>query len=237
MSSSDSNGHSLVLEPFSGFAISLNCVVFSYDGLGIKVLLIKEPELSDEVWALPGDGLKGDESFDEGAQRIMLALNGQPVPSIDQRMVGGELEHFQKGSLLTIAFFSTVSTEIFKVSAEFDTRSFHWWYVDDLPEMIEAHSTLIEESFKRLQWNTRTKPLGFYLLNNKFTIFQLQKLFETVLITKYDRPNFRRKILATGLLQPLEIMEEDVRHRPAKMFRFDVDKYLEMRKKGFELSF
>lgn len=227
----------IALEPFSGFAISLNCVVFSYDGSGVRVLLIDESELQKDFWALPGEGMAGEEGFDEGARRIMKALNGQIDPSVDQRMVGGELEHFQKGSLLTIAYFSTVNTESFQISKNLSNRHLEWCYIDALPKMSSAHQVLIEESFKRLQWNSRIQPLGFYLLNNQFTVFQLQRLFEIVLKTKYDRPNFRRKILSMGLLEPLDIKEEAVRHRPAKMFRFDTAKYLEMRKKGFEWSF
>lgn len=198
--------------------------------------MVDESELDKGLWAVPGDGLAGDESFEGGAGRVMAALKGDVADYIEQSRTTNELQHFSKGSLMTVGYFSTVSKGRFVIDPSFHARRISWWPLGQLPKLSQIHRRLVQEAFAQLKSQVRKQPLGFYLLDNQFTIFQLQQLLETVLEVKYDRPNFRRKVLATGLLEPLEIKEEDVNHRPAKMFRFNSQKYQQL-EGSFKFSF
>jgi len=197
------NNTSLV--DFNGFAVSINCVIFGYNHENIEVLLIDEGTENMDFWAIPGDYVHDFEGFDQSAARIMEHICGNKEVYIDQAMVSGEMDHFENGTLLTIAYFSTVNKHTFIINEKIHNRKFVWWPINLLPNISSAHKILIKESFKRLQRRSRFLPLGFYLLDNKFTLFELQKLYELVLEEQYDRPNFRRKMLATGLLEKLEI--------------------------------
>lgn len=200
------------------------------------MLLLDESELKKGQWAVPGDGLAGDEGFDDGAARILRALSRDTTAYMEQSRVTNELEHFNKGSLMTVGYFSTVSKKRFVINSSLYRQRILWWPLNQLPTLSLIHERLIRRAFVQLQSQVSKQPLGFYLLDNQFTIFQLQKLLERVLDKKYDRPNFRRKALATGLLEPLNVVEQDVSHRPAKLFRFNTEKY-KLLERNFKFSF
>ncbi|MBI1183252.1 hypothetical protein GC194_03195 [bacterium] len=219
---------------FYGFAISVNCVVFGYREKEMLVLLTRDNE---QCYALPGDSLPPEESFDQAASRIITSLHHNSQIYIDQAMVSGELRHFERGSLLTIAYFSTVYYQTFASADTVQQFALSWHPMQQLPVLPHSHQVLINESFLRLQRRARMQPLGFYLLQNNFTLAQLQHLFETVLEERYDRPNFRRKILASGLIESVANKEQNVGHRPARMYRFNEEKYHLIKQRGYEYRF
>lgn len=222
-------------ESFSGFAVSVNCVVFGYSYPNIEVLLLREINNNREYWSLPGDGMNGTDNFNGAAKRVLNYLHGNDDVYFSQSMVSGDLSHFDKGTLLKVVYFATVEKNTF-LNSDIDIYDdLRWFPLKDINDNVTDDKAIIEESFERLKRLTKLKPLGFYLLENKFTFHELQRLYEVVLNEVYDRPNFRRKMLATGLLEELDEVQTDVGHRPAKKYSFNVEKYKLISKRGYEL--
>ena len=122
------------------------------------------------------------------------------------------------------------------IKATADARRAAWFSIDDLPELAFDHDRILEAALERLKGKVRYQPIGFELLPKKFTLSQLQKLYEVVLEQKLDKRNFRKKILNMELLIPLDEVQEDVAHRAARLYRFDEKKYEQLKKKGFNFE-
>ena len=108
-----------------------------------------------------------------------------------------------------------------------------WVDVNKLPDLAFDHNNIVKESLVALRERVRLQPIGFKLLPKEFTLGQMQHLYETILEEKFDKANFRKKIISMGLLKETGKRQKDVSHRPAKLYSFEKDKYESLLKKGF----
>ena len=123
-----------------------------------------------------------------------------------------------------------------QVQAATDAREAAWFAVDDLPKLCFDHDDIVAAALKRLQGKVRYQPIGFELLPPKFSLTQLQRMYEIILERELDKRNFRKKVLSLGILQDVDEVEQDVAHRAARLYRFDERKYRQLVKDGFNFE-
>lgn len=219
-------------------ALTVDCVVFGFDEEDLKVLLIQRdlPPFQGR-WALPGGFVHIDETLDEAARRELQEETGVSRLYLEQLFTFGELARDPRERVVSVAYYALVKLSDHRIQAATDARSAAWFAVSDTPELAFDHDRILGTALERLKAKVRYQPIGFELLPPKFTLSQLQHLYETVLETTLDKRNFRKKILGMGLLEELDEIQQDVAHRAARLYRFDAKKYRDLARQGvhFEL--
>ena len=215
-------------------SVTVDCAVFALDDGDLKVILIQRalPPFEGK-WALPGGFVRLDESLEEAARRELREETGIQQVYLEQLFTFGDPGRDPRGRVITVSYYALVNLAGHPVHATTDARDAAWFSVDDVPDLAFDHKRILLTALKRLRGKVRYEPIGFELLPRKFTLSQLQKLYETVLGSLLDKRNFRKKILGTGLLTPLDEIEQDVAHRAARLYQFDKKKYAQLKKKGF----
>jgi 8-oxo-dGTP diphosphatase len=218
-------------------ALTVDCVVFGFDEGELKVLLIERGlEPFKGRWALPGGFVRVDETLDEAARRELVEETGLKNVFLEQLYTFGEVERDPRERVVSIAYYALVKLSDHRAKAATDAANAQWFPVSKLPKLAFDHPEILSTALARLQGKVRYQPIGFELLPEKFTLSQLQHLYEAVLETELDKRNFRKKVLSFGLLVPLEETQMVGRHRPAQLFRFDQKRYEQLRKKGFHFE-
>ena len=215
-------------------ALAVDCVVFGLDEDDLKVLLIRrgmDPFLGR--WALPGGFVHMDETVEEAARRELREEAGIDRALLEQFHVFSTLDRDPRERVVSVAHYALVKLSDHAVRAATDAREAAWFGVDDLPKLAFDHDVIVEVAIEKLRTKVKQTPIGFELLPKKFTLTQLQRVYEKVLDRELDKRNFRKKVLATGLLIETEEVEQDVAHRAARLFRFDEKAYRKLEKEGF----
>ncbi|HYI00607.1 NUDIX hydrolase [Hyalangium sp.] len=218
-------------------ALTVDCVVFGMDEGDLKVLLIQrglEPFVGK--WALPGGFVRMEESLDEAARRELEEEAGIRPSHMEQLYTFGEPGRDPRGRVVTVAYFALVKLSDHRVHASTDAREAAWFSVWDTPKLAFDHAEILGTALQRLKGKVRYQPIGFELLPPKFTLTQLQRLYEIILERTLDKRNFRKKILSMDLLEELDEVEQDVSHRAARLYRFDHKKYKQLEKAGFNFE-
>ncbi|ADO68380.1 NUDIX hydrolase [Stigmatella aurantiaca] len=218
-------------------AVTVDCVVFGLDEEDLKVLLIQrgaEPFLGK--WAFPGGFVQMDESLEDAARRELEEEAGIRPSHLEQLYTFGTVGRDPRGRVITVAYFVLVKLSDYRPRAASDAREAAWFSVWDTPKLAFDHAEILSTALQRLKGKVRYQPIGFELLPPKFTLTQLQRLYEVVLERTLDKRNFRKKILAMDLLEELDEVEQDVSHRAARLYRFDHRKYKQLEKAGFNFE-
>lgn len=218
-------------------ALTVDCVVFGFDDGELKILLIERGlEPFKGRWALPGGFVRVEETVDDAARRELLEETGLKNVFLEQLYTFGELERDPRERVVSVAYYALVKLSDHRAKAATDAANAQWFPVSKLPKLAFDHADILRSALARLQGKVRYQPIGFELLPGKFTLSQLQHLYEAVLETELDKRNFRKKVLSFDLLVPLKETQMMGRHRPAQLFQFDIDKYEKLRKKGFNFE-
>jgi 8-oxo-dGTP diphosphatase len=216
-------------------AVTVDCVVFGLAEGELNLLLIqRDLEPYAGKWALPGGFVKIDEDLETAARRELEEETNVRDLYLEQLSAFGQPERDPRERVITVAWFAIVNLFEHPVAANTDARNAGWFPADELPELAFDHADIINLAFDRLRFKVRHEPIIFEFLPSKFTLRDLQQLYETILNVKLDKRNFRKKVQATGLLIPTDEVEMDVAHRAAQLFRFDRDRYEELAEEGFE---
>ena len=193
---------------YEHMAVTTDCVIFTYEDWKLKVLLVRrggEPYKGD--WAFPGGFLRNDESAEEGALRELFEETAlEPSSPIVEFGVFSDPDRDPRERVITIAWYALVKPS--EVTGGDDADEAAWFPVDEHPSLAFDHKKIFEAAMERLRRDIHFQPVGFDLLDDEFTIPDLQRLYETILGVKFDRRNFQRKILASGILE--EAREEDI---------------------------
>lgn len=219
-------------------ALAVDCVVFGLDEQhSLKVLLIqrKIPPFEGQ-WAFPGGFVRVDESLETAARRELREETGLDHVFLEQLYTFGSVDRDPRDRVVTVAYYALVNLRDYTVQAATDASQAAWFDVSQVPAIAFDHPQILEMALTRLRGKVRYEPIGFELLPEKFTFFQLQKLYETVLGIALDKRNFRKKFLKMDLLQELDELQTNAPHRAAKLYTFDADKYQTLKKTGFNFE-
>lgn len=218
-------------------SVTVDCVVFGVDESTLKILLIeRDVEPFRGQWALPGGFVRLEEDLETAARRELAEETGVTKLYLEQLYTFGGVERDPRGRVITVSYYALVRLAEHRVKAATDARDAAWVAIDDLPALAFDHRRIVEVARERLRGKVRYEPIGFELLPHKFTLTQLQTLYEIVLERSLDKRNFRKKILGMDLLVELEEFEEGVAHRAARLYRFDERRYRRLVKQGFNFE-
>lgn len=218
-------------------ALAVDCVVFGLDAKSLKVLLIeRDREPFAGRWALPGGFVQVDETLDAAARRELREETGLKDLFLEQLYTFGDVARDPRERVVAVAYYALVRLSDHRAQAATDARRVAWFAIDALPRLGFDHATIVRAAHQRLCNKVRYQPIGFELLPPKFTLRQLQHLYETILDRPLDKRNFRKKVLSMDLLQELDEVETEVRHRAARLYRFDKRKYDRLQRRGFNFE-
>lgn len=229
--------YSIQIEDFFKSAFSVDCVVFGLDDEGLKVLLVErgmDPFMGQ--FALPGDLVYPNEEIGIAAKRVLHDLTSLQEVFLEQVHTFGEVDRHPLGRVVTIAYFSLIKIKNFKVDASSWASAASWHPVNDLPQLAFDHSKILDKCLQHLKSRVRMEPIGFELLPRKFTLGQLQNLYETILEEELDTRNFRKKVRSMDFIEKLDQKQKDVAHRPARLFKFNNRAYKKFLSNGFRFD-
>lgn len=218
-------------------AFTVDNVIFGFDEGDLKVLLIKRNEAPyDGYWALPGYFVRENENLDEAAGRVLREVTGLDNVWLEQVRTYGSVGRHDFGRVITVAYYSLVKIADFHPSPAGPASQVRWCNAHEIGSLAFDHNDIVRDAFNRLKNSIRTRPIGFELLPPEFTLTDLQHLYEAIWQTELEKRNFRKKILGMKLLLESDRMQEGVAHRPARLYRFDEDKYRELSQEGFSFE-
>jgi 8-oxo-dGTP diphosphatase len=219
-------------------ALTTDCVVFGLDEEDLKILLIQRalPPFENE-WAVPGGFIRVGEDINTCARRGLEEETGLKNVYLEQLATIGTPDRDPREHVVTIAYFALVNLIDHPPTAATDARNAAWFSFDDLPPLAFDHEKILKLARERLRGKVRYQPIGFELLPKKFTLTQLQHLYELILEQPLDKRNFRKKVIKLGILAETNEVEKDVARRAARLYRFDRSRYRKLQKQGinFEL--
>lgn len=214
--------------------ITIDCVVLGFSKGRLKVLV---QEYSDGphagLWSLLGGWVQHDEGIDQAAHRHLSDLAGVDSVYLEQLKAFGNVKRVTDRRIVTVAYVALLG------EAEFDRLNngvvpgISWRDLDEPRHFIFDHNDILNFALKSLRHKVRHEPIGFNLLPIKFTLLQLQELYEAVLGVKLDKPNFRRKMMKMKLLIACGEKQQNVAHRAAELYRFDREVYQNLCERGF----
>ena len=222
---------------FARPALTVDIVVFALDAEELQVMLIeRDLKPYEGCWALPGGFVHVDETLEQAARRELEEETGLKDIYLEQLFTFGDIDRDPRERVITVAYYALVNLEGHAVQAATDARNAAWFAVNDLPDLAFDHSGILSTAHERLRGKLHYQPIGFELLPEKFTLRQLQNLYEVVLDRELDKRNFRKKVLAMEIVKETKEIEKDVAHRAAKLYRFDKRKYDRLTKRGFNFE-
>lgn len=217
-------------------ALSVDCVIFGFDEEKLKVLLIRsDVKKFKSRWSLLGDLVKAEEDLEAAAYRILRQRTGLKDVYLEQIETFGKMNRHPAGRVVTVAYCSLINTQSYKLKIL--ENELHWHDVDTIKEMAFDHLKIFETCYEWLKKRIQEHPLGFNLLSDKFSLRELQNLYERILNKKLDRRNFRKKFFAMDFLIDTGEEEQNVPHRPGKLYRFNYEKYEKNKKTWSGIDF
>ena len=225
-----------ILAKYPHPAVTTDCVIFGFDGERLQVLLIERGiEPYKGRWAFPGGFLKIDETAEEGALRELKEETGLEGAYMEQFHTFSAPERDPRERVITIAYYALVKIQ--EVKGGDDAASARWFPLDDIPSLAFDHDYILRMATQRLREQIHFHPIGFELLPEKFTLKELQLLYESILGINFDRRNFAKKKKLLEILTDLEETIWPTPKREAKLYKFNAGKYEELKRKGFRLEF
>lgn len=220
-------------------AVAVDCVVFGLDldEDDLEILLIqRRKDPFAHGWALPGGFMQMDETADAAARRELEEETGVTDVYLEQLYTFSDIHRDPRGRVVSIAYYALAKLSDHRIRAATDAENVDWFGIRELPRLAFDHKAIIETAIERLRGKVRYAPIGFELLPPRFTLSQLQRLYEIVLEQQLDKRNFRKKILSMEFLVDTGEREQGVAHRAARLYRFDRRKYQKLAKQGFNFD-
>jgi len=220
----------------SRFLVAVDCIIFGFSEGELSLLLLKrsmEPALG--CWSLPGGFVKEHESAEEAATRVLSLLTGLDQLYMEQLRIFTEEQRDPGERVLSIAYYALVNVEDYDRELV-QQHNAYWRNINDLPELIFDHDDMVRSALKRLQRKASTEPVGFNLLPEKFTVPQLQALYEAIYGRSIDKRNFRKKIQTMDFLEKSEEKDKSSSKRGAFLYTFNQERYEKAINLGFSFT-
>jgi 8-oxo-dGTP diphosphatase len=201
-------------------AISVDCVIFGFDNNELKVLLIKSDlEEFQDKWSLLGDLVRPDENLEEASYRVLKERTGLDDVYLKQVYTFGNVGRHPVGRVITTAYYSLINIKDHQL--KLNQNELHWHPVHEIRSLAFDHKEILDICLQKLQTQITEHPIVFHLLPDKFSLRELQNLYESILGVKLDRRNFRKKFFLMDWLVDVNELEDNVRHRPGKLYKFN----------------
>lgn len=239
-------------------SVSVDCVIFGFDHSGLRVLLnqinrealIKTlPEqassdqikklyeqhpllTSDQLWSLFGGHVPEECDLEDFAQELLYKATGLKNVFLQQIQAFGSLDRVPYTRVITIGFYALINPDYYKLKQSSIAKSLQWFNINELPQLCFDHEKIIRQALNKLQQEVRYHPVGFHLLAEKFTLTEIQSLYEVILNKKMDTRNFRKKLTKMKLLVDSGEKQKNVAHRAAKLYKFDIKVYEKLKEEG-----
>jgi 8-oxo-dGTP diphosphatase len=214
------------------YYIAIDCIIFGFDKGSLKLLLIKRNfKPCKGKWSLMGGFLRPDESLGQAAQRILNQLTGLKDIFLEQLHTYGEIHRDSAGRVISAAYFALIDANNY-IEIENKNYTARWFDFNAAPKLIFDHDQMVVDAHKRLKEKSITHPIGFELLPEKFTMPQLQKLYEAINQAGFDKRNFRKKMFSFNILKRLEEKDKAGSKKGAYLYTIDKEKYDQMLKEG-----
>jgi 8-oxo-dGTP diphosphatase len=218
--------------------VAVDAIVFGYQNNQLYVLLIQQKFGSTEsYWALPGGLVKNDESLQEAVKRELKEETNITVDHFEQLFTfGDDVFRDPRNRVISVAYFALVDPSELQVKADSDADNAQWFKVGEIPALAFDHNLILKKAIERLKAKLTYEPIGFDLLPKEFLFSELENLYCTILEKEIDRRNFRKKILSFGIIQETDNFSPNKTGRPAKLFKFNQQKYNDLLKEGFHFE-
>jgi ADP-ribose pyrophosphatase YjhB (NUDIX family) len=216
--------------------VAVDCIVFGFDNEDLKILLVRRPiEPQKGDWSLMGGFVQEGESLDDASKRVLFTLTGLSNVYLEQLYTFGDVHRDPVDRVISVAYYALI--KINDYDREIVRRNgAQWFKASAYPKLIFDHDLMVQTAINKLRRKCRTQPIGFELLPEKFTIPQLQSLYEAILMQPLDKRNFRKKILSMNLLDKLDEKDKENSKKGAYLYRFNREKYEILTSKGFSFE-
>lgn len=205
-------------QEFFNIALSVDCVILGYEEKKLKVLLIKSDlKEFEHLWSLLGDLVRPNEDLESAPYRVLNERTSLTDVYLEQVHTFGKVERHPSGRVITTAYYSLINIKSHRFQP--DEKELHWHAVDEIEALAFDHKLILDTCIQRLRAQVMEEPIVFNLLTEKFSLRELQDLYEAILGCELDRRNFRKRIMLKNWLVDLNQMEEDVPHRPGKLYK------------------
>lgn len=239
-------------------SISVDCVIFGFDNSGLRVLLnqidkdalkLSLPEqvttdqikklyeqhpvlTNDHYWSLFGGHVPENQDLDEFAKALLFQATGVNNVFLQQIHTFGSLERVPYTRVITIGYYALINPDYYHLKLSGLAKSLQWFNLNELPPLCFDHDKIIEQALIKLRQEVMYHPVGFHLLPENFTLTEIQSLYEVILNKKMDTRNFRKKLAKMELLVDSGKKQQNVAHRAAKLYQFDIQVYEKLKKEG-----
>ncbi len=218
-------------------SLSVDNVIFGYTPGTLSLLAVCHGEgPSEGEWGLPGEWPRVDESLEDCAARVLRDLTGLVDMDLRQLHTFSAVDRYPGRRVVTTAYWTLVRQDRQPLRIGERVEDARWFPVDQLPPLIYDHGEILATGLAALRGELRHRPVGLDLLDEAFTFLHLQQLYESILDTRFDKPNFRRKLLAFDFLEPVGASIREGTHRRAQLFRFNPERYRALEERGFSFS-
>lgn len=218
-------------------SISVDNVIFGYAPGVLSFLAVQPAEgLSQGEWGLPGDWPREDESLEDCAARVLRDRTGLEDVALRQLHTFSAVDRYPGRRIVTTAYWTLIRQDRQPLRPGDLERDARWFPLDEAPSLIFDHEEILATGLGALRDELRHRPVGLELLDEAFTFLHLQQLYEAILDTTFDKPNFRRKLLAFDYLEPVGKSVREGAHRRAQLFRFRKSAYRELEERGFSFT-
>jgi 8-oxo-dGTP diphosphatase len=212
---------SSVLSAYETPLVTVDIALFTVNHNSLKVLLIQRKEAPYEhMWALPGGFIRMGETLEEAAARRLDEETSVDNIYLKQLSAFGTPNRDPRARVITVAYYALVSSEKLQLEAQANAEDIGWYGISDLPQLAFDHQTILMEAHARLKQELQNSSVAFQLLPEKFTLTELQRVYELILEKPLDKRNFRKKILSSELLKDTGETKMEGYHRPAQLYAF-----------------
>ncbi len=239
-------------------SISVDCVIFGFDKSGLRILLNqidkealrkalpqqasldqirqlyeKHPVLTSDIyWSLFGGHVPEQQDLDEFAKSLLFHATGLNDVFLQQIRAFGSRDRVPYTRVITIGYYALINPEYHDLRQSNLAKSLQWFNLNELPPLCFDHDQIIRHALLKLRQEVMYHPVGFHLLPERFTLTEIQSLYEVILNKKMDTRNFRKKLAKMELLVDSGEKQQNVAHRAAKLYQFDIQVYEKLKEEG-----
>ena len=218
-------------------SVTVDCIIFGYQGESLEILLLNRKEAPFEnKWTIPGGFLNVDEGLEDAASRILQTKTGLKKLFLEQLYTFGKTDRDPRGRVLSVAYYTLINPKKYTLITGIAANDLQWFPLDKMPKTGFDHKEIINIGIKRLQAKVTYQPIGFELLDQQFTLTELQQLYESILEKQLDKRNFRKRIISSGMLKATGLKRSGSKNRQPELFEFDTAAYKKLLNEGFQFK-